>query len=355
MKKLTFFISIIIIFVGIIYLKQNNFFKSPTAYAVGDLTVNWGVTPGLPIFTITNAAPGFSQTKTVQITNGATTVRPLGIKAQQASSNPSNFPIVLKVKITEGATVLYEKTLQQFYLESVSPNGVPLGNINSGATRSINILITFDIDAGNEFQNASAVFNLIIGLVSDIPAACSNMTFNGPTIFGTQGGDKITATSKNEMIILFEGNDRVDASSGNDCIIGLSGIKEISAGSGNDVISTGDGNNKLNGESGNDVIFSGNGNNNVTGGAGEDLITLGNGTNKVEAESGDDIVIVGTGNNNITSGAGNDKVTAGGGNNKIDGESGNDNLNNGNASTGTVNGSSGKDTCVGLVKTLCEL
>lgn len=373
MRKITFILSLIILAVGVYFAKQNGWFQSPTAFAVGDLTVNWGVAEGNPIFVISNATPGQTETRTVQISNGASSVRPLGIKAASGSATPTNFPTVLKVKITEGVATLYEKALSQFFADSATPNGVALGNINSGATRTINIAVTFDINAGNEFQNANAIFDLQIGLVSVIPEACQSMRFNGPTIYGTEGNNDVNGTSRSEIIVIFEGNDTVNAGSGNDCIIGLTGNKKVNAGSGNDVIVVTSGNDILDSGSGNDVIEAGEGNNNISAGAGDDkvdggngtnnvvlgagndILDLGNGNNTINADSGNDKVIVGSGVNNVKLGAGNDIFIGAAGNNTIKGESGNDDINNGSASTGNVNGATGIDKCVGLVKVQCEL
>src|SRR3989344_4888319 len=72
--------------------------QSPTAEAVGDLTIDWG--PGLsegdPIFTINNMAPGDSESHTVSVHNGASVSRPVGVRGI-LSSETANLSTALSM------------------------------------------------------------------------------------------------------------------------------------------------------------------------------------------------------------------------------------------------------------------
>lgn len=289
-----FTISLIILATGIIYAKNNGWFASPTAFAVGDLTVNWGVPEGQPIFIISNAAPGDSVTRTVSIQNGATSARPIGIRGNITQQNPPTYSTKLFIKISQNGTEVYgannSKTLKNF-IDEGGLSGISLGTLNSGQSKNYNIMVTFDPTADNAFQNATITFDMFIGISIDIPTACNAMQFNGPTIFGTEGNDTIRGTSKNELIVALEGNDTIDAGSGNDCVIGGEGKNIINGGSGNEVISSLSGNDKIDGGSGNDKVTSGTGDDTLIGGSGNDVLNAETGTDTADGGSGTDTCI----------------------------------------------------------------
>lgn len=306
MQKLLFLILSVFILLGAFqYAKAHtNWFEAPTAFAVGDLTVNWGVAGNAPIFTITNGEPGQVEKRTVSIKNAGTIVRQIGIRGFKSNEN-KNLSEVLNIVISSGGVDIYggtqgKKTLRNFLTEYDNLNGFSLGSLFPSSTKTFDITLVFDKASGNEYQNATVTFDLFVGIQTDIPAACEGMNLAAKTIFGTESADKIQGTSKNDLIITFNGNDVIDSGSGNDCIVTM------------------DGNKILNGGSGNDVINFGIGSSTVAGGSGDDVIT------------------------------------GGGGNNILNGGSGNDNLNNGSIISGKANGDSGIDTCVAKTKISCE-
>lgn len=288
-------ISLVILSAGIIYAIHNNWFSSPTAFAVGDLTVNWGVPEGQPIFTITNAAPGKSVTKTVTIQNGAPSARPISIKGDITQQNPPTYATKLFIEISQNGTDIYgsgnSKTLKNF-VDDGGLNGISLGTLGTGQSKNFDITITFDTNAGNDFQNATITFNLLIGITTNIPAECTGMQFNGPTVFGTIGNDNLRGTSKNEIIVALEGNDIIDGGSGNDCIIAGEGNNIIDGGSGNDIITSLSGSDKIDGGSGDDSSLSGSGNDTLLGGSGNDVLNGGGGSDTADGGSGNDVCIV---------------------------------------------------------------
>src|SRR3989344_1620918 len=75
-------LSIALIAVSTFYFASPNFLNNSETEAVGDLTIDWGagITPPDPIFTVTNAAPGDSETRSVLVTNNATSIRSVGVK-----------------------------------------------------------------------------------------------------------------------------------------------------------------------------------------------------------------------------------------------------------------------------------
>ena len=83
MKKRILFIVILAAIVGLVFYGNRNVFKNiSTAYAVGDLTVDWGIGIGDvgPIFNVLNMAPGDVEEREVDVTNSAASTRPIGVR-----------------------------------------------------------------------------------------------------------------------------------------------------------------------------------------------------------------------------------------------------------------------------------
>ncbi len=314
-----------------------------TAYAVGDLSVDWGVPSGNPIFVVSNLAPGQSEERNVTVTNNAAVIRPVGVKGIKTSETgalASGLNIVISKNLVEvygGTSYTGARTLQQFFTDSTSINGIFLGNQNPTEVASYKFKATFGQGSGNSFQNKTVIFDLQIGISIEIPEECQSIDFNGQTIFGTSGNNNLNGGSKNDLIIGFEGNDRINGGGGDDCLIGNEGVDRIKGGSGKDVLFGGTGDDDLDGGSERDQIFGNDGNDEIDGGSGNDDIFGGANNDEIKAGSGNDLVDAGAGDDEISGGSGDDNLNGGLGNNKIKGES-------------------GIDTCINaLVKKTCEL
>lgn len=92
----------------------------------------------------------------------------------------------------------------------------------------------------------------------------------------------------------------------------------------------------INGTSGSDLIFGKGGSDVIDGKAGNDCIVGGNGKDVISGGSGGDVILGGDNADVLTGGSGDDKLYGG-------------------ADNDVVSGSSGTDTCVGEVKSSCEL
>lgn len=330
-----------------------NFLSQPaTARAVGDLTVDWGVPEGDPIFVIENAAPGDVQSRDVVITNSASTIRPVGVRGVLVSES-GNLSTVLDLAVSLEGVDLYgggsttgAKTLAEFIAESAGLDGVPLDNINPGETKILTFTVTFVKDAGNEFQNTNAVFDLKIGIAIAIPDECRHIAFDGDPIFGTEGDDIINGTNVNNLIYGFEGNDYINGGNGDDCLVGGLGNDTVFGSNGDDVIFGNEGDDFLHGGNGHDVIFGNEGNDEIYGGNGDDFINTGSGNDKVNAGNGDDTVLAGEGNDVVDGGNGDDRIFGGPGNDILDGNNGHDYIE-GNEGDDVMYGGNGHDTLLG--------
>lgn len=303
--------------------------------------VDWGIGTGNvgPIFSVGNMAPGDTQTHTVTVTNNAPEARPVGIRGV-VTSQTGNLSDAMFITITRDGSDIYggstgTKTLTQFFSESTLPHFVDLMTVNPSESETFTVTVVFDLNAGNEFQNRTLTFNLILGIAIDIPEACSGIKFQGEPIYGTAGNDRLKGTNKNDLIIALEGNDTVDGGNGDDCIIDSSGNGTLEGGNGNDVIVNGNGNATLNGGNGKDILIAGNGNDKLLGGNDDD---------RLFGEGEDDTLDGGNGNDEIFGGAGDDTMLGGNGNDNLQGGEGND----------KADGELGKDTCVAETKKSCE-
>lgn len=289
------------------------FSRPKTAYAIGDLSIDWGVPVGNPIFTISNMAPGQSEEHTVVVTNNAAVIRPVGvrgIKTNETNSLSSAFDIVISKNATEiygGNSPGGPKNLDQFFANSGAIDGIFLANQNGGEVADYKFKVTFSALSGNSFQDSQITFDLQIGISVEVPAECVGINFSGNPIFGTVGNDNLHGTVGNDLIFGFEGNDKIDGGAGRDCIVGGDGTDKTEGGSGDDVLFGNTGNDELKGGSGNDQIFGSENNDTLNGGSGDDTL---------KGEEGND---------NLSGGSGNDFLDGSNGTDSLKGESGIDN------------------------------
>lgn len=289
-----------IIITQISYLK--GYFHPSTAYAVGDLSVDWGIGTGNvgPVFTINNMAPGDSQTHSVKIKNNSLQIRPVGVRGIKTQET-GNVADALQITISRNGTVIYGmgsntgvKTLSQFFAESAGIDGILLFLQPSNNTSQYTFNISFDKQAGNTYQAKTLEFNLQIGLSVPVPEACRDIKFsNISPIYGTEKGEILNGTSGNDLISGFGGGDIIHGNGGDDCIIGANSSEAIYGDAGNDVIYGGgggdalyggDGNDTIYGEDGSDMLSGDNGNDNLIGENGSDSAKGGTGTDTCNAE-----------------------------------------------------------------------
>lgn len=326
-----------------------------TAQAVGDLTVDWGIGTGDvgPIFVVNNMAPGQIETRSVIVTNSASTARPVGVRGIK-NAETGDLSTVLDIEITEGLTILYSNTLSQFFTDSAGPDGIPLSTLGSSQTTTYTFKVTFQESADNDFQGASVIFDLKIGIAIHVPDECQNISFSGQPIFGTENRDVLAGTNGNDLIFGFEGNDVINGSNGDDCIVGGPGNDILHGSNGNDVILGGEGDDRINGSNGNDLLIGGEGNDKISGSNGNDQIDAGEGNDQVKGSNGNDHIILGPGNDKADGGNGNDYIEGNEGDDEMRGRNGNDTLLGGD-DTDYARGDLGSDTCEAETEVSCEL
>jgi Ca2+-binding RTX toxin-like protein len=338
-RRIFIYILAVMVIAGMISIYKNA--RLSTAQAVGDLTIDWGVPKtGDPIFVVNNMLPGDSQSKSVLVTNSGSVVRPVGVRGVKTSETGS-LATVLDFKISKNGTDLYggtsgPKTLAQFFTESAAPTGLFLSNLNPapnpGSSTTYTFKVTFDSNAGNDFQNTQVIFDLIIGITGvtvEVPPECSGIAFSGPPIYGTSRGDHLVGTPGNDLIFGFEGGDSIDGRGGDDCLVGGDGGDVIKGGNGNDILLGGSGSDSLKGGNGNDKLYGGDGSDGLEGEAGDDYIDGGDGSDSLKGGDGNDILLGGSGSDELKGGAGNDYLDGGPGSDSLRGEDGTDTCLNG--------------------------
>jgi len=306
MKKITFLKILVPVLVIVLGLTQTNILAQiknghSTAQAVGDLTINWGVPDGTPIFMVENFLPGETEERMVTIFNGALSTKPIAVVGAE-TEELKDLADVLEITIFQNGTDLYggdlgTKTLAQFFQESTIPNAIFLFNIDPGTSKQVKFKVKFQEGAGNTYQGAKVVFDIIIGLYYQVPEECKDINFTRPPIFGTAGNNILRGTNGNDLIFGFGGSDIISGSNGNDCLVGGAGNDGIFGSNGDDVILGGEGNDYLDGSNGNDRIF---------GGEGNDVVDASNGNDYVEGNEGNDSLAGGNGNDILLGGPGND-------------------------------------------------
>lgn len=335
------------------------FTQNSTAYAAGDLTIDWGVTTGFPIFTVTGMMPGDVESRPVIVTNNASVTRPVGVRGIP-TNDLDGMSQVIDFVISENGTDLYggttgAKTLAQFFTDSVGPDGLFLSNLAASSTTTYTFTATFDINANDTYQGAMVIFDLQIGISIHIPEECVNAGIVIENIiFGTVNNDNITGTNDNDLIFGLEGRDKINGSNGDDCIVGGEGNDKLNGSNGRDVVLGQEGDDVVDGSNGVDLLFGGSGNDKMNGTNGVDNMFAGEGDDIISASNGDDYVIAGPGNDKIDAGNGADYVEGNEGDDDMKGRNGNDNLIGG-ADTDRADGGLGTDTCSAETLISCEL
>jgi len=328
-RRIFVFTLAVAVIIAVVGIYQNA--HPSTVRAVGDLTINWGVpTTGDPIFVVNNILPGESESRTVLVKNDATVARSVGVRGVKTSETGS-LATVLDFVISEGGTDLYggtvatgPKTLEQFFTESAGINGIFLSNLSPGPGTNYTFKVTFDPNAGNEFQNKQVIFDLIIGIIIEVPPECSGITFSGPPIYGTSRGDHLVGTPGNDLIFGLEGSDSIDGRGGDDCIVGGEGSDSLKGNNGNDVILGQGGSDSLKGGNGNDKLYGGDGSDSLDGENGDDYLDGGGGSDSLKGGNGNDTLLGGPGSDSLKGGNGNDFLDGGDGSDSVDGGNGND-------------------------------
>ena len=163
--------KIITIILGLVLI---NLLPVHSVFAAGELEVTYlGLPLGDPIFEVTNSAPGDVETRDVDVENVSPAPQMVSVKGvRTAGAGVPQIEGILDIIIFDGATPLYgtgsptgPKTVQDFFDDSMGENGILLGLINPGNTKTYTFTVTFAESANNDYQNKSVIFDLVFGVI----------------------------------------------------------------------------------------------------------------------------------------------------------------------------------------------
>ncbi len=272
---------------GLFFIFKNRGDSKVKAY--GALSVTF---PSTPVFNEQNLLPGDCVNKEILVENSSDQDAVVAVRSKN-EIDENGLSQVFNLEISENSDSLYNHPLSQFFQDSDDPDGVPLSTLAANNQTSYNFNVCFDQDAGNEFQEASVIFDLVFGEILDneieLPSECQHLRGIITTkIEGTPGNDHIKGTSASELIIGYGGKDYIHGNAGHDCIIGGDGDDKLKGGSGDDTIVGGDGKDFLWGQSGDDTIYGNEGDDKLWGNSGFDFLWGGPGKDELKGNSGDD-------------------------------------------------------------------
>ncbi|MCX6764454.1 MAG: fibronectin type III domain-containing protein [Candidatus Nealsonbacteria bacterium] len=147
--KTILLISLIVLGTGI--LTVNSTYAQPA----DPLAVEFEKTP---LFKEANFLPGEGITRWIKVTNNSGESRGIAIETIN-ESDPDNFASQLNLTIKEGATILYNNTLINFF----NAGQFYLSDLANGATKQYDLTIAFDSASNNDYQGKALGFDILIG------------------------------------------------------------------------------------------------------------------------------------------------------------------------------------------------
>jgi hypothetical protein len=140
----------------------------------------------LPLFNEKNWYPGSTATKIIKVTNEAKYKDCfLKVTTSDITQSPASFSTQLLSTINKDGKNIFDNTLQNFFDSSTGGNYLDFENIPNNGYRDFAWTITFDRDAGDEFQNANVKFDF------DLNFTCEDdkKTFGKDNRGGGNGGN----------------------------------------------------------------------------------------------------------------------------------------------------------------------
>lgn len=169
-------ITVLILITGLLVYKSGIIlpFQTATVRAFGDLLVDFHVPAGTPLFNSLNIKPGDQQNKDVDVKNSNSYARLASVKGVRISGigDDPKLETALNIIIKDGSTIIYglgsptgNKKVSDFFTDSITSNGINLGNVNPNDQKTYNFQVIFPSSSGNEYQAKSVVFDLTFGTI----------------------------------------------------------------------------------------------------------------------------------------------------------------------------------------------
>lgn len=131
------------------------FLSIPSTFAVSSLVVEFQDTP---LFNEANFVPGESVSRWVKVLNNSGQAQRIATEAIN-ENDLDNFASQLNLNIKEGETVIFDKTLAEFFDQGETY----LSSLADGAQTQYDFTITFNSGSGNEYQEKTLGFDILVG------------------------------------------------------------------------------------------------------------------------------------------------------------------------------------------------
>lgn len=168
------------------------------------------ITPAsTPLFQETGWVPGNSVSRTITVANQDSSQScDLIMTVQKPTQSPANFASVLLSNINNGSTTFVNSNLNSIF----TGGPISLDTIAAGSSQIYNWSVTFDPNAGNEFQSANTAFDFNLNFICN-PAPTS--ATQGITLAASTSNSTCGDTSSSSAPILkvvANGNNSVNLS-----------------------------------------------------------------------------------------------------------------------------------------------
>ena len=173
MKRVSRILLIAILIGAVVKFVVPDLLKPSTVRAFGDLIVDFHVAANAPIFTVMNMAPGDpAEVRNVDVNNGGSVAHIIAVKGVRTGGvgvDPK-LETILNFVINDGSADVYggtsstgAKTVANFFADSGGSDGIQLGTIAAGNSKTYKFTVNFPSSAGNEFQAKSVIFDITFG------------------------------------------------------------------------------------------------------------------------------------------------------------------------------------------------
>jgi hypothetical protein len=126
---------------------------------------NGQVVNGEKIFDYGDMKPGDDVSEDIVVNNDSDTPKLISVKCEEVEEL-KNFSEILELTITTDSTELFSGTLGEFCDLASEDDGFLLTQIPADDSATYSFEVYFPSEAGNEYQNAKYVFNLIFGYIT---------------------------------------------------------------------------------------------------------------------------------------------------------------------------------------------
>lgn len=150
-----------------------------------------------PLFNGANIVPGDGVSRTVQVTNNSGATQTIITSAANFAPCGSDcLADALTLTITNSSSSYFAGTMNDFY----GAGEVELGTLANGETKTFTYTVLFPGDAGNNFQNQSTSFDLVVGFKG-------GQTIPDNPLIAVSGGSGGSGGSRHLLYIFNERNE----------------------------------------------------------------------------------------------------------------------------------------------------